>query len=195
MTTIPNPCGCGYPSPYAPAPHVGALPSIDVDKTLQAAVDKVAPAVEKYAADALKGIGQGLAWVWNKIECTIDPAKCRHRERREKYRQLTSSLLKEAKSAASSGDFVSAYAFAEAASTIDSKPPFLDYFHRMPGHGDLVRLQVKTKADALAMSYRKKAEVQAQAGKGGTFKPGALPDWLPYVAGAAALFFLVGRRK
>ena len=194
MRPIANPCAGGYPSPYGPAPHVGALPKIDVDKALDLAVKKLTPTVEKYANDALKNIGKGLSWVWDKIECTIDPAKCRWRERKEKYIKLANALLAESKKAGDAKDYVTAYAFAEAASNLDTQPPFLDWFSRMPG-GSSVKIGVEVKADAMALGYRKNAEAQAKAGKGGTHKPGGLPEWLPYAAGAAALLiFFAGRR-
>lgn len=194
MTPHANPCSGGYPSPYVGNSKKLKL-NIDYQKALDGAVAKLTPVIDKYANDALKNIGKGLAWVWEKVECGIDPAKCRNRERKERYKALAGKLLEEAKKAASSGDYVTGYAFAQAALELDTKPPFTWYFKNMPGGGQLERISVQAKAEAMATGYRKQAELQAEEGKGGTFKPAAFPAWLPYAAGAAALLLVMGGRR
>ena len=113
------------------------------------------------------------------IKCALYPCRCVVEERSVAYVTTYDTVVKEAKSAADGGDFVTAYALASAAATLSEKPPFSGYLasrgsdppHCTWGSGPATFATRRILADALADGYEMNAGEQLQRGEGGTHRP------------------------
>lgn len=161
------------------------------DAQVQGLTDSVDNAVDKALAFA-----EGAAnAAWNKVSDAVNkalfPGEYRHKERNTKYKAAMNALIKEAQTAAATGDYVSAYAIAKAAEGLGSLPPYASW-SQISG----ARTQMTATAKTLADAYGGKAGAQMQTGKGGTYKPGGLPwGWIAAGLTAAALFMTATGKK
>ena len=152
--------------------------------------DKASAIVDKALAFAENAANKAWDAVSDAYEKTFYPETHRHKQRNAKYKAAMNALLKEAKAAAASGDFVSAYAIATAAQGLGSLPPYGSW-SQIKG----ARTQMTATAATFAKAYAAKASPQLEQGAGGFYKGASSIPWGIIAAGIATAALFLSSRK
>ena len=157
--------------------------------TATAAASVAAPVVSDAFEKAAKIAEGAVKGALKAIECKLYPCRCTVEKRAASFKATWQTLINEAKGAADAGDFVSAYALADAASELGQIQPFLGYVTSSGSKppnctwttGPQLYAQKRAVAQALREGYQANAGGQLSVGQGGFYgvKPAA--------AGAGAL--------
>lgn len=158
------------------------------------AIDKAASVAEKAVKGALRA-----------IKCKLYPCRCTVEARSASFKATWQTLITEAKNAAKAGDWVSAYALADAASELGQVQPFLGYVTSSGSKppnctwttGAALYAQKRAVAQAYREGYQDNAGSQLQAGSGGFYgvsQAGGIGAAL-VVGGVLLALFVAGRGK
>lgn len=146
--------------------------------TASSAAAAAAPILKDALGQALKLGEQAAKDVLKTVKCKLYPCRCTVEQRAASFKATFGTLINEAKAAAKGGDWVSAYALADAASELGQVQPFLGYVtssgSKPPNctwtSGPGLYAQKRAIAEALREGYQTNAGDQLSRGGGGTHR-------------------------
>lgn len=154
-----------------------------------------APIVEDVYKKA-QGIAQkAITDAVKALKCNLYPCRCEVQKRNAAYLSTYATVMKEAKSAADGGDFVTGYALATSAANLDRVQPFAGYLSSSGSKppnctwttGAETMATKAILADALADGYEANAQYQMERGQGGTHRAAGAGIPTPLLIGGAVL--------
>jgi hypothetical protein len=162
----------------------------------------VADVFKKAQSEAAKAVKIAI----KALKCKLYPCRCEIQKRNARYLATFVTLVEEAKASADGGDFVTAYALATAAGSLDQVQPFAGYLTSSGSKPPnctwtTAAATMATNgiyADALADGFEANAERQLGRGEGGTHRARPAGGISPVLIGGALLLgalVLAGARK
>ena len=161
------------------------------DKMVEAILAQATDSVDSILKKAEKVAQSAWDELSDAVEATLYPGKHRNKKRNAHYKAAMNELLNKAMAAADAGDFVTAYAVAQAAADLASVPPYKHWLGQISG----AAAQLGSEANALKAAYFKKADLQAKKGTGGTFGAGIGLGAVGLGLGALALFMAMRGKR
>jgi len=145
--------------------------------TATAAATVAAPVVKDALSKAAQVAESAVKGAIKAIQCKLYPCRCTVEKRSVSFKATWQTLINEAKGAAKAGDYVSAYALADAASELGQVQPFLGYVQSAGSKppnctwstGAALYAQKRSVASALREGYQNLAGSQLQSGSGGFY--------------------------